>query len=555
MSFSYKTSVILTVSFIFNISLCSSYVLAAPTIPNNLQPGWNAIQLSNLKDDVSFLSSDELHGRLAMDKGDTLAIQWIEAQFKKMGLKPAAGDSYLQSVPLIEYVPDHDKSYVTLETTNNKIKWKRPEVITEFRRNLHIRADVIFAGYGITAPALGYDDYQNIDVRGKIVFIFEHEPQERNPASIFNGTANTRFATNRIKALNAQQHGAVAVLIAPEPNRQHPSNQERYARVGSDTARKTPVPSFALVNDELQIPIVILSDKAAKKIAGKSLSLSKLQDSIDQSLKPKSQLIPGTKITLHDSIKSQKTGVSYNVAGLLPGSDPALASETIMVSAHHDHDGFSNGKIWHGADDNASGAAGVVELARSIMTNNNAQYGVKPKRSILFVVFAAEERGLLGAYYMAAHPLRPLSTTRAMINFDMIGRNEQKSSQTDGMINIPADTTNRLNLIGSHYSPDYQASVIKANKFVGLVIDNRFDNENALNVFFRSDQFPFILKNIPAFWWFTGFHPDYHHITDTADKINYRKMQKILQLAYLSTYQFANQSVNPGFIEYPSTRM
>ena len=134
------------------------------------------------------------------------------------------------------------------------------------------------------------------------------------------------------------------------------------------------------------------------------------------------------------------------------------------------------------------------------------------------MVFAAEERGLLGAYYMAAHPLRPLATTRAMINFDMIGRNETDSEQTKGLIDIPADTTNRLNLIGAPYSPGLPAAWWNARtSHVGLDLDDRFDHEAALNVFFRSDQFPFVLHNIPAFWWFTGFHPDYHHTTDTAE--------------------------------------
>jgi Zn-dependent M28 family amino/carboxypeptidase len=116
---------------------------------------------------------------------------------------------------------------------------------------------------------------------------------------------------------------------------------------------------------------------------------------------------------------------------------------------------------------------------------------------------------------MAAHPLRPLATTRAMINFDMIGRDEAPSDQTNGLIDIPANTTNRLNLIGAAYSPQFKDTVAQANRAIGLDLDDRFDHENALNVFFRSDQFPFLLHDIPAFWFFTGFHPDYHHVTDT----------------------------------------
>jgi Zn-dependent M28 family amino/carboxypeptidase len=189
----------------------------------------------------------------------------------------------------------------------------------------------------------------------------------------------------------------------------------------------------------------------------------------------------------------------------------------------------------------------VVALARAFAANPE-----RPKRSVLFVVFASEERGLLGAYWMAAHPLRPLATTRAQINFDMIGRDEAPSPQTDGLITIPADTTNRLNLIGALYSPDYDRTVKEEDKSVGLILDDRFDHESALNVFFRSDQFPFVLHNIPAFWWFTGFHPDYHHTTDTVDKIDFPKMQKILELAYLTAWQFGDESQPPRFIANPS---
>jgi Zn-dependent M28 family amino/carboxypeptidase len=152
---------------------------------------------------------------------------------------------------------------------------------------------------------------------------------------------------------------------------------------------------------------------------------------------------------------------------------------------------------------------------------------------------------------MAAHPPRPLDTTRAVVNFDMIGRNETESEQTKGLIEIPTDTTNRLNLIGASYSPDYNRTVVQENKCVGLDLDYRFDRDYALNIFFRSDQFPFVLHNIPSFWWFTGFHPDYHHTTDTADKINYVKMAKILRLAYLSGFQFANEAVPPKFVANP----
>jgi hypothetical protein len=530
----------------------TGYGQSLEPVPSLLAPGYETIREETLRADLTFLSSDALQGRMSLEPGDYVAIEWIASEFSKAGLAPAVNGGYLEPVPLIEYRPDRSKNSVSLVRAGRETVWKFPEVLGGYRQDTDITADLVFAGFGITAPELGYDDYSRVDVHGKIVLVFDHEPQETDPASIFNGTGNTRYATTRVKVLNAQAHGAVGVLIVAEPNRKHPSNQERMARIGGSITRAVPLPSQALADDELHTPAATISDAAAKEILSTLGSTpSEVQSAIDSDLKPESRAVPDGKVTIHFRNTSVSSGTSYNVAGLVEGSDPKLKAETILISAHHDHDGMSGTDIWHGADDNGSGSVGVVSLAHAFAANAKSKSGMAPKRSILFVVFAAEERGLLGAFYMAAHPLRPLETTRAMINFDMIGRNETESDQTKGLIEIPADTTNRLNLIGALYSPDYQKTVVDENRRVGLELDDRFDHESALNVFFRSDQFPFVLKNVPAFWWFTGFHPDYHHTSDTAEKINYKKMAKILRLAYLSGYTFADQAVPPRFVPHP----
>jgi Peptidase family M28/PA domain len=544
----------LTLLLAFAIALLSFPGVAQQSKPpSRLAPGLDTIREETLRADLTFVASDALQGRMSLQNGDEVAIQWIASEFAKAGLKPASSGSYLQPVELIEYRGDRANNYVAGKHGGKEKQWKYPDILGAYRSDVHVTADVVFAGYGITAPELHYDDYEGIDVHGKIVLLFDHEPQETDPNSIFNGTGNTRYATSRVKILSAQAHGAVGVLIVGEPNRKHPSNQERIARIGGSITRAVPLPSQALADDSLHTPAAVISDAAANELlSGAGATPSELQAAIDRDLKPQSRPLPDTQATIHYRNTSVTKGTSYNVAGLLEGSDPKLAAATILISAHHDHDGMSGGDIWHGADDNGSGTVGVVALAHAFAANAAAKGGEKPKRSILFVVFAAEERGLLGAFHMAAHPLRPLDTTRAMINFDMIGRNETESDQTKGLIDIPSDTTNRLNLIGALYSPDYNRTVRKENKYVGLDLDDRFDHEAALNVFFRSDQFPFVLHNIPAFWWFTGFHPDYHHTTDTAEKINYVKMAKILRLAYLTGYEFANEATPPKFVANPS---
>ena len=541
-------------------------------IPSEVKPGFESIQATSLKQDLTLLSSDSFEGRMSLTASDQKTIDWIAQQFATAGLKPAATDGkpgYLQHFRLAEYRPDRAAFSLTLTIAGTPHVFHAPEAFGVYKTAVDLSAPVFFAGFGITAPELGYDDYANLDARGKIVLVFDHEPQEDNPKSIFNGNGLTRYATSRVKLLNAQAHGAVAVILVAEPNRKHLTNIERQARIGGSITRTVPLPIQTIAEDELHIPLVTVLDAPARAILERAGSTpSELQSLIDADLKPQSRALHETTATLHLRNLSERVAETANVVGLLEGSDPKLKAETILISAHHDHDGSSpcpegqggiddHGQptpagpgciqIWHGADDNGSGTVGVVALARAFAANP-----VRPKRSILFVVFAAEERGLLGAYWMAQHPLRSLATTRAQINFDMIGRDEKPSLQTNGLIEIPADTTNRLNLIGALYSPQYEKVVEEANQPVGLDLDHRFDHDSVLNVFFRSDQFPFVLKGIPAFWWFTGFHPDYHHTSDTVEKIDFAKMTRILELAYLSGWRFASDSQTPAFVSNPA---
>ena len=512
---------------------------------------------------------------MSLSAGDDAAVGWIVEQFKQAGLKPGAvgadgKGAWLQPFTLVEYRADRAATKISLLRAGKETVWQSPQAFGAYKHAVDVTAPVVFAGFGITAPELGYDDYKGIDARGKIVLVFDHEPQEDDPRSVFNGTGNTRYATSRVKLLNAQAHGALAVILVAEPNRKHLTNAERHERIGGSAVRTPSIPLQAIADDEVTIPLVsVLDAVAAELVATSGASGKELQAAIDKDLRPQGRALPDTTVTLHLRNVSERTGVTNNVAGLLEGSDPALKAETILISGHHDHDGNAaceagagsvdeNGRptpagagcvqVWHGADDNGSGTVGVVELAKAFAAN-----GERPKRSLLFVVFASEERGLLGSYWMAAHPLRPLKTTRAMLNFDMIGRDEKPSTQTDGLIEIPADTTNRLNLIGALYVPEYDRVVKEENRRVGLVLDDRFDHESALNVFFRSDQFPFVLRDVPAMWWFTGFHPDYHHTSDTIEKIDYRKMRKILELAYLAAWRFGTDAKTPGFVSNPGS--
>jgi hypothetical protein len=520
-------------------------------MPSRVAPGYDSILASRLRADLTFLSSDALEGRRSLERGSEVAIQWIASEFAKSGLIPLNGDSFLQPVPLIEYQADRTQTSLVVQHGGQSETFHAPDAIGNFPTETTVAGPLVFAGFGISAPELGYDDYAGIDVKGKVVLIFNHEPQETDANSIFNGKGNTRYNNNYAKVLNAGRHGAVAVLTTADPN--HPSQgparvQDQQGRRGGQPGQgrgqpqRPRIPTEALAEGGTTIPSFTVSAKlAADLFAAAGKTPADVQTAIDTKPSPMSFAVPNTRVELHAVVAERRQANSYNVAGLLEGSDPALKAETIVFSGHFDHDGIAPNGIFHGADDNGSGTVGVVELARAFAMNP-----VKPRRSLLFIVFAAEERGLLGSYYYVAHPLRPLDTTRAEINFDMIGRNEAPTGRGGTpQSEISPDTSNELGLIGTHYSPDYRAVVERANQTVGLKLNYKWDLDSTQQVLFRSDQYPFLLHDIPAVWWFTGFHPDYHQITDTVEKINFEKMTKVLKLAYLSGFEFADSPTPP----------
>ena len=535
-----------------SLSLFFATALLCAQPPARVQTGYDTIQPAILKGDLTFLSSDSLEGRLSLQRGSEIAIQWIASEFAKAGLKPLVGDSYLQPVPLIEFSADRALTSLTLTRDGHGEVFHAPDATGTYGHEVTVSGHVVFAGYGITAPELGYDDYAGIDPHGKIVLIFNHEPQEADANSVFNGIGNTRYTNNNYKLFNAERHGAIAVLTMPDPNHQGPARggapapaagqtpaAGRGGRGPTQAAQRPRILSETLAEGGPGIPSFSLGRRVSDSLfeaAGKKAA--DVETAINFKPAPASFDVPGVTIELHTATAEQRRANSYNVVGLIEGSDPALKAETIVFSGHFDHDGTGPAGIYHGADDNGSGTVGVVALAHAFAANP-----VKPRRSLLFIVFAAEERGLLGSYYYVSHPLRPLATTRAHINFDMIGRNEAADPRV--ITDISADTSNQLGLIGTHYSPDYCETVERQNKTVGLDLTYKWDLDAYNSVLFRSDQYPFLLHDIPAIWWFTGFHPDYHQVTDTVEKINFQKMAKIVKLAYLSGFEFADQQNTP----------
>jgi Zn-dependent M28 family amino/carboxypeptidase len=262
---------------------------------------------------------------------------------------------------------------------------------------------------------------------------------------------------------------------------------------------------------------------------------AEIAQAIDRDLRPASMLLANTRVELRTAPANLRHGRSANVMGLLAGSDPALRSETVILNAHYDHLGVQRGRLYAGANDNASGTAGVLELARWF-----AGEKTRPRRSLLFVVFGSEEEGLLGSYYYVAHPARALQTTRAVLNLDMIARDEAHIPQSQGVLDIRPDTRNEINLLGVFNHPALLAAIQKANAATQLEISTKFDRDHDLNALWRCDHFPFLLHDVPAVWIFGGWHPGYHEPSDTVDQLNFRKMEKVLRLTHESAKAIAD---------------
>jgi Zn-dependent M28 family amino/carboxypeptidase len=332
----------------------------------------------------------------------------------------------------------------------------------------------------------------------------------------------------------------VAVFIMSEPERKHgsPFDPAPLSAEDDGLGPRGSAPSQS-VDEPDAIPALNVSDRAAAILAG-SADLVLWQKAIGTSLRPVSREL-STTVALQMEEPPLRRGKSLNVVGLLEGRDARLKAETIIIDAHYDHLGTVGNGFYPGANDNASGTAAVIELARVFAR------GPRPRRSILFVVFGSEEEGLLGSYYYTEHPLRPLQTTRAVLNLDMIARDEEHIPQSRNVVNIPENTSNLINLVGGFYSPELVKQIRAADRSVDLDLSDKFDHDHDMNVLFRCYHFPFLLKDVPSVWIFAGFHPGYHRTVDTIEKLNFLKLEKVTRLTYLAARRLADSDHPPRF--------
>jgi hypothetical protein len=566
------------------ISLALGVALAQQPTPTN------APSVERLRAHIESLASDKLEGRRTGTAGANLAAEYIAREFSRYGLRRSIGhdlpgmsileaDSpkrYLQEFPYVAGVElgKANKLSVSLpgnaSTTHLAVRedWIPLGLSTKISLE---KVPVYFVGFGITSSELKYDDYAGGYATGKIAVAFSGTPDSDNPHGKF-----ARYEDVRWKAIAARNAGAKAlVVVAREENlKEDGLSRLRYDNSAGDAG----------------LPVIAISRAAAVKILVQqnTASLTSLENnmrrvSLNQLSPPPGWTIEQESFYLPSSayLLSLSTDVvrhevaAYNVVGILDGSDPVLKNETIVIGAHYDHLGRGGegslapreGEIHHGADDNASGVAGVLELARIF-----SQQRPRPRRTIVFMAFSGEEEGLLGSNYYVNHPIMPLANTVAMINMDMIGRMKDNKLIVGGMgtaqewrpviaaanasermrVTATPETSGEIAKTSSSSTSSMGSGVpmvagINGRPIISRATEKAFDLSLSEDGYGPSDHSSFYAKQVPVLFFWTGTHEDYHKPTDTADKINYDDEVRILSLVSRVVHDIDSNDKRPVY--------
>ena len=469
----------------------------------------NTITKEELKASLYTYASDEFEGRETGQPGQKKAVNFLKEYYESFGVPAAKADgNYFQTVELQMM----DVPSVSILVNGESYKNIDDFVSVANSKTGVINAnEVIYAGFGISDDA--YNSYSNLDVNGKVVLIKSGEPKNKDGMFTISGTdvaskwSNFRqeFTAKRDAAL---ENGAKAVLFY------YPEVYAMAAnRFGQSSGR------MSLVEEGENTYYFLINTKLAESL---------VKDIITNDTSAK---VP---VTLDLDFKSNANPIqSENVAAFIKGSEKP--DEIIVISAHLDHEGIKDGKVYNGADDDGSGTVAVLEIAEAFAKAKADGKG--PKRSILFLNVTGEEKGLLGSqYYTDVDPIFPLANTVADLNIDMIGRTDPKRESTN---------RNYVYLIGSDkLSTDLHNISEEANKkYMNIELDYTYNDENDPNRFYyRSDHYNFAKNNIPVIFYFNGTHDDYHQPSDTPDKIQYDLLENRTRLVFYTAWEIANRA-------------
>jgi hypothetical protein len=461
-------------------------------------------------DDIKALTAPNMEGRGDGTTGLTRAARLIEKRYQSLGLQPAGTNGYFQPFSLVTGARLKSDNHFEVQsgTARSSLKLNQDYVPFSFSSSGTVTAPVVFAGYGISAQEFGYDDYENLDVKDKIVVVFRYEP----PGFAKNRAGLTQHADLITKTINARNHGARAVVLLN--GKLPPESEDLLTRFGSVSGPM----NGGIVLVQVKNAIVQSWFQAADK------SLAETQKQMNEGTKPASFAFPDSlRLSLKIDVEHTQATVN-NVLAYLPGE----TDEYLILGAHYDHLGRGNfdslapsqiGQIHPGADDNASGTAGLLELARRL-----APMKGKLHRGILFASFAGEELGLLGSAEWVKEPTRPLEKAVAMLNMDMIGR-------------IKDD---KIYIGGVGTGSTFQEVLDRADK-------SGFKIEYSASGYASSDHTSFVTRRIPVLFFFSGLHSDYHKPSDTWEKINADAALRLLTLVDNVSEQISAAPARPAF--------
>lgn len=472
---------------------------------------------------LSTLASPAFEGRGTGETGGEKAAAYLASEFKKLGLAGPVNGSYYQPVKLVR---NDSKAELTLDGkafTNGKDFYLiAPGPLATINTE-----EVIFIGYGISDTK--YDDLKDVDIAGKVVLLInEGEPLDARGHSLISGTdAPSDWVTSSTKRLQNVISKQPKLILAASSG-----VQDALGRLG----RRFTQPRIMLEEDRSQPPVQVAAvanitlEMADLLLQTAGTSLGEFTKRVARRKKSQSASINvGNFSATFGSTEQPFT--ANNVLGYLEGSD--LKDELLVITAHYDHEGNQDGVIFFGADDNASGTTGVLEVARAFAKAKAEGHG--PRRSILFIGFTAEEKGLLGSNYYSQHPVFPLENTVVNLNMDMIGRIDDKHL---------SGNHNYVHVIGADkLSSELHAINEQANEtYTQMELDYMYnDPRDPMRIYYRSDQYNFAKHGIPVIFYFSGLHPDYHTPADTVDKIDFGMLVKRAKLAFHTAWEVANR--------------
>ena len=498
--------------------------------------GLVSINKNDLKAYMTFFASDELEGRETGTRTNDVAALYIKSNLMRIGLKPISetGD-YFQMIPLFSDYLNPEGTYMSINDENGETIFTTDSIVYLMppSSSMNVTGNVVFAGYGFMDTITGYNDFEEINLNDQIVLHMTGSPTlatQGESSSIFNKD----IEYSKLGMFFRENPKAILYVYNPYSK----FNSAFDSGLVDFISGGRPGTQSILMKDQgpftPPFPIVFITQHSADMLLKSTgYNLKQLEDKILSGGNPVSIEIEGITASIGASIETSDFQ-SPNVIGIIEGSDPVLKNECIVYSAHFDHVGInSKGEVLNGADDNASGSMGLLEIAEAYMNLKK-----KPLRTVVFAWVNAEEKGLFGSLYYVNNPVIPMENTLVNINLDMIGRSKLPSDTTKFMgYDLDITQSGEILVYTAHESTELMRMLNSSAETADIkVIDMGEDIE-----FGSSDHVNFMAKGVPAFLFNSGIHSDLHGKMDDIDRIDFDKMEKVSKLAFLLGYKAANQ--------------